>query len=227
MKRIKLLISILTVIVCILFGCSKKETVSLTELMPEEKQQEAEEQVPQEASTPAEMPEQPEIPQETPEAGEEKLAVHICGAVANPGVYELPQGSRLYQAVEAAGGFTQEAQQDFLNQAESLQDGSRIYVPTTEEAMEALKEGEQSFITGGVQTEENGGKAESAGNGFVNINTASEAELCTLAGIGSTKAKSIIAYRTENGNFNKIEDIMNVDGIKDALFQKIRDSITV
>ena len=220
-KKYKLLSGIAAVIVCILLGCKKRETVLLTELKEEEEQE-----ITADIPLPTEIPFREETPQP-----ERKLVVHICGAVQNPGVYELPEGSRIYQVIEAAGGFLDEAQQDYLNQAESIRDGSRIYVPTKEEAMEALEKEGQSFITESSVLYESDGEAtdgnETNRDGLVNINTASESELCTLAGIGSSKAKSIIAYRTENGNFHKIEDIMNVEGIKDGLFQKIRDSITV
>lgn len=219
-KKRKLLFSISVIVFCILLGCRKKETLMLTDLTPvlEEETSEqtaAEEELSEQAMQPA--------VEETPGPAEEKLVVHICGAVNKPGVYELPKGSRICHAVEAAGGFSEEAEQDFLNQAQSLEDGIRIYIPTTEEAQAALQQEEQDFITGA--SGENLGNA--TDTGLVNINTASEAELCTLSGIGSGKAQSIIAYRTKNGSFQKIEDIMNVEGIKDGLFQKIRDSITV
>lgn len=103
-------------------------------------------------------------------------------------------------------------------------DGSRIYVPTKEEASLADKDS-QAFITGSAEGPVEG---ESITNsGLVNINTASREELCNLSGIGSGKAESIINYRMENGNFHTIEEIMNVEGIKDGLFQKIKDKITV
>lgn len=145
----------------------------------------------------------------------ETYVVHICGAVQNPGVYILEEESRIYQAIERAGGFSEEADQDYLNQADRLVDGMKLYVPTREET-------DASGIWQGV------GKMEpQAENALVNINTAGEELLCTLSGVGSTRAKSIIAYREKHGAFQKIEDIMNVDGIKDGLFQKIKDSITV
>lgn len=196
----KLLLSIPVIIACILFGCEKKEKVLLTDLNPAK-----------EEADPAFPAAEEESLQEA-ENGEGLIVVHICGAVENPGVYELPEGSRIYQGIQAAGGFSSEAGQDGLNQAGMLQDGIRLYVPTVDEtALESL------FEYDGASKEK----------GLVNINTATEEELCTLSGIGSGKAKSIITYRTENGSFKSIEDIMNVEGIKDGLFQKIRDSITV
>lgn len=205
----RILLSILAVIACILFGCEKKETVYLTRQGIEER-----EEIPQteEAAPSFEIQEK--------EKREEKVCmIHICGAVMHPGVYELSEESRIYQAVEAAGGFTKEAAQDYLNQAQSITDGERLYVPTIEEVRQAMETGEipGGFADAGADRE----------NGLVNINTADEEELCTLSGIGSGKAKSIIDYRTQNGEFRKVEDIMQVEGIKEGLFAKIKDSITV
>lgn len=160
--------------------------------------------------------------------GLKECVVHICGAVTRPGVYTLEGESRVYQAIERAGGFMEDADADFLNQADFLSDGMKIYVPTKAEVEEA----------GGLpKWQEAGENANQAGNSgstnekmdtsLININTASEELLCTLPGIGSSKAKSIIAYREKNGFFQKIEDIMHVEGIKDGLFQKIKDGITV
>lgn len=150
--------------------------------------------------------------------------VHICGAVNRPGVYVMEEESRIYQAVEQAGGFRPDAHEDYLNQAGLLFDGMKIYVPTKEE-VEAGGGGE------GLLAPALGGEPSSqdpVGNpSLVNINTAGEDLLCTLNGVGSTRAKSIIAYREKNGPFQKIEDIMKVEGIKDGLFQKIKDSIRV
>lgn len=144
--------------------------------------------------------------------------VHVCGAVERPGVYELPQGSRIYQAIECAGGLSNEADPDYLNQADFVSDGEKVYVPTREEVAE-MDSPLQNVVTQSGET--------SATSGLVNLNTASEDQLCTLPGIGSSKARSIIAYREEHGSFDRIESVMNVAGIKDGLFQKIKAYITV
>lgn len=119
-----------------------------------------------------------------------------------------------------AGGFADEADSEYLNQAGNLQDGMKLYVPTKEQ----VEKNE-------VPTEQGNGDSllpkETADDGRVNINTATEGMLCTLPGIGTSKAKSIIAYREEHGAYEQIEDIMKVTGIKEGLFQKIRDRITV
>jgi len=145
----------------------------------------------------------------------EGIAVYVCGEVNVPGVYELPDGSRLYQAVEAAGGMKDTAAGTYLNQAEILIDGQSIYVPSAEEAAEW-----QNGAGGMPGT----GNADSA---KVNINTAAADELMTLSGIGEAKARSIIEYRETNGRFQQIEDIKNIPGIKEGVFEKIRDQITV
>ncbi len=137
------------------------------------------------------------------------IYVHICGEVKNPGVYELPEGSRIFEAVEAAGGFTEEAAQTSLNLAQTICDEAQIVILTWEEAEEkARQEREQAA-------------------GIVNINTASKEQLMTLTGIGESRAEDIIRYRKESGGFRSIEEIMNVPGIKESAYLKIKDSITV
>lgn len=151
-----------------------------------------------------------------PEEDRRYCVVHICGAVKEPGVYTLEEKSRIYQAVEEAGGFREDAASDYLNQADLIADGMKIYVPTVTEAEELQPAG------GWAETEGTGQE-----KGLVNINTAGEELLKTLPGVGESKAKSIIAYREKNGGFRQAEDIMKVEGIKEGLFQKIKDSITV
>ena len=156
-------------------------------------------------------------PAKGPEEGEDsngEIVVYVCGEVNAPGVYELPEGSRLYQALDAAGGMTGAAADTYLNQAEGLSDGQSIYVPSAEEAADWKN-----------------GIAEPAGSGNtdagkVNINTANKEELMTLSGIGEAKALSIMEYRETNGRFEKIEDIKNIPGIKDGVFEKIKDQIS-
>lgn len=137
------------------------------------------------------------------------IYVHICGEVKNPGVYELPEGSRIFEAVEAAGGFTEYAAQASLNQAQQVSDGTQIVILSLDEAEEkARREQEQAA-------------------GIVNLNTASKEQLMTLAGIGESRAEDILRYREESGGFQSIEEIMNVPGIKESAYLKIKDSITV
>ena len=165
----------------------------------------------------------------------ETIMVHVCGAVLCEGVYELPTGSRVVDAVRAAGGFSEEADSEYVNQALVLADGVKVRIPTLEETVAAgqgddtdITALEQSSDTAGVtgMYDDNGSASDMAG-GKVNINTADETQLCTIPGIGPGRAKSIIAYREEQGRFGTIEDIMKVSGIKDKFFSKIKDYITV
>lgn len=141
--------------------------------------------------------------------------VHICGEVASPGVYELEEGSRIFQAVAVAGGFTENAAADSLNMAEPVKDGMKIQVPDKEEAKKLLDQALSS------------GTGSSEGRRKVNLNTADKGQLMTLRGVGEAKADDIIRYRESHGGFQKIEDIMKISGIKEAAFQKIKDDITV
>ncbi len=162
-----------------------------------------------------------------PEAGGEEQAaeascyVHICGEVVSPGVYKLPEGSRIFEAVEMAGGFTEAAASSWLNLAQVITDGMKIVVPSEAELDAA----------GGYSVFADSGAAlppeASADSGKVNINTADKEMLMTLKGIGEARAEDIIRYREESGPFQTIEDIMKVSGIKEAAFDKIKDDITV
>ena len=140
------------------------------------------------------------------------IYVQVSGAVNHPGVYELPLGSRVFQALEPAGGMTQEAQEKSINQAQTLEDGQMIWVPTVEEAA-ALPEQQPESLA--------------KDDGKVNLNTATKEELQTLPGIGEAKAQSIVAWREEHGSFTQIEDIMKIEGIKEGVFSKIKDSVKV
>lgn len=145
--------------------------------------------------------------------------VHICGAVARPGVYEMEEGQRIYQVVEQAGGYTQDAAVDYLNLAEPVADGMKLVVPTQEELLS--EPGENLYGTAALR------KPTAAEPAKVNLNTATKEELMGLSGIGEARAGDIIRYRENSGGFQAIEDIMKVPGIKDAAFQKIKDEITV
>ncbi len=135
------------------------------------------------------------------------LLVHVCGAVQSEGVYELEPGSRVEDAIRAAGGFAPGADRTYLNLARPVADGEQICIPTETEA-ESLRE-----------------EVRRQSDGLVNINTADAAELETLPGIGAAKAQAIVAWREENGGFSQIEDIMKVPGIKESAFSLIRDRI--
>lgn len=132
------------------------------------------------------------------------ITVHVCGEVYFPGVYTIYRGSRVYEVIQQAGGFTAEADTEAINQAKEVVDEEQIYIPSISEREE-----------------------DSDKQSLINLNKADEEELCKIPGIGSTRAKQILDYRIEHGNFKTIEDIMNVTGIKEGIFEKIAPYITV
>lgn len=146
------------------------------------------------------------------------ICVFVCGAVKQEGVYELPIGARINDALLAAGGFAENAAEQVVNLADFIEDGQRIYFPTEEEVQEQPERWQDP------ETETNGQTMEA---GVVNINTAGKEELMSLSGIGEAKAENIITYRETQGAFEKTEDIMNVNGIGENLFQKIKNDICV
>lgn len=143
-----------------------------------------------------------------------KIYVYVCGAVKMPGVYELEKGTRVFQAVQAAGGMTGDASAASVNQARAVNDGEQIYIPTLEEVRNT-ETGVGQTVIGGT------------GKKKVNINTAGMEELMTLTGIGEAKARSIMEYREENGGFGKIEELMEIEGIKEGVFNKIKEDIMI
>ena len=152
-----------------------------------------------------------EIEKESNSEAETCIYVNVCGQVANPGVYRLTKESRMFEAIEAAGGITEDAHETVLNLAEVLEDGQQIYIPSRKE----------------VETQEKTEKEAEKDDGKINLNSASKEELMTLSGIGEVKAQAIISYREEHGGFQSIEELTEVAGIKDASFQKVKDQIKV
>lgn len=149
-----------------------------------------------------------EEPVEKEDTEDPVICVYVCGEVASPGVYELPEGSRVYEAVDAAGGLLEGVDATGVNMAEKLADGQQITV---------CKEGAYT----------DGGSGASDPVEKVNLNTAGMEELMTLSGIGESRAEDIIEYRTTFGEFSSVEDIMNVSGIGEKMFEKIKDDIEV
>ncbi|MBQ7481217.1 MAG: helix-hairpin-helix domain-containing protein [Lachnospiraceae bacterium] len=150
------------------------------------------------------------------------ITVYVCGAVNRSGVYRLPGQPRVIDAIEAACGMNEFADTDYINQAMLIEDGQKIYVPTREETAamgDASMTGDIALYDGRGET---GGRDEK-----VNINTADAAELMTLPGIGEAKAALIIEYRSGSGGFKAIEDIMNISGIKEGMFNRIKDKICI
>lgn len=174
----------------------------------------------------------------------ESLYVDLCGEVKNPGVYELPVGNRIFHAIKAAGGFTDQAETRCVNQAEALYDGEKITIYSRKEAEEMGGWKQLTGITGNLASADNTGNSVGAGNGSavgapangsagtddtgkINLNQADKNLLMTLSGVGEAKAEAIISYREKNGAFSAVEDVMQVTGIKEKLFEQIRDKITV
>ena len=197
-------------------GCRKEEAVSLEEAdfsLEEEGQETGSEEVAgSDASDGAE------------EGQPEQIYVYVCGQVANPGVYELPPGSRVFEAINAAGGLLDAAAGYMLNQAEKMEDGQKIYVPSEEEAQagEAVP-GQADGMPAGSAGPESGEDSD----GKININSATKDELRTLSGIGEKKAQAIISYRESHGGFQSAEELMEVEGIKTGTYEKIKDRIKI
>lgn len=146
---------------------------------------------------------------QTEEAG--TVFVFVCGQVAVPGVYELPAGSRIYDAIMQAGGCMETADICAVNQAGYLEDGMQIYIPAIGEAYKEAASEEQASRT----------------DGRISINHADKNELMTLPGIGESKADAILEYRQSHGAFSSIEELMNIPGIKEGIFNNIQDYIKV
>ena len=191
----------------------------------------------------AELPDEPEAEieaePETPAVEVTTVYVHVCGAVRNPGVYELLTDDRVFTAIEAAGGFTEDASQDYVNLAEHVADGMKITIPTEDE-LAATETDTATGTVAPVAIEYPGGSSvasdgtagsntgtDGASSGLININTADETLLTSITGIGETRARAIIAYREEHGPFARTEDIKNVSGIGDSTYNKLKDEITV
>jgi competence protein ComEA len=141
------------------------------------------------------------------------LFVHVLGAVAHPGLYTLPAGSRVVDAVGAAGGMTHDADQSGVNLARLLSDGEQLVVPHV---------GEVVAPAAGAT-----GRAASVPGGKVNLNTATEDELETLPRVGPAMAAKILDWRTQNGRFTSVDDLMNISGIGQKTFDSLKDLVTV
>lgn len=143
-----------------------------------------------------------------------KIYVDIGGEVEMPGVYEVKEGTRLFEVIERAGGLTENADIDGINRAEAVIDGQKIMINAKGE--------EASIESSDTQT-----KSQNAAEGKVNINTATSAELQTIPGIGPSKAERIIEYRDTNGRFKSIDEIQNISGIGSKTFESIKEYISV
>ena len=199
-----------------LAGCSRRDTeeYGIEELQLTEKTRQEDVKAGTKQTEETDAAGDDEIRKSAETSGETTVFVYVCGAVKEPGVYELDADARVYEAIQSAGGVTEQAAQDTVNQARVVTDGEQIYVPTEEEAAQGAGVGENTVTEGTV-------------NSKVNINTAGKEELMTLTGIGEAKAESILKYRDENGKFGSIEELMEIEGIKEGVFGKIKDDITI
>lgn len=159
------------------------------------------------------------IPETEIETEYKPIMVDVKGAVKYPGVYTLSEEQRVVDAVEAAGGYTDDANPVLINHAQRLQDEMVIYIPKTGE--------EPSEVMEQLQTSPANGSGSGSANGKININKAMEAELTQLPGIGPSKAGAIIQHRSEHGNFQVIDDLKKVTGIGDKTFEQLKDLIDV
>ncbi|MBA8815999.1 competence protein ComEA [Microbacterium halimionae] len=141
--------------------------------------------------------------------------VHVSGAVADPGLYQLPAGARVMDAVAAAGGFAEDADSDSINLARSVSDGEQLHVATP---------GEQPAAGSGPG---GGGSGAAGGSALVNVNTADVAILDTLPGVGPAIAQRIVDWRTANGRFNSVDDLLAVPGIGDSILAGLRELVSV
>ncbi len=188
MKVLKKIYIVVLIASCILFGgCRTQEELFLVQATEGE-----------EAYVSSELTEAPL-----------QIAVYVCGQVKSPGVVYLPEDARAVDAVEAAGGLTEDADAEYINLAARVADGEKLYIPDWQEGL-TLREQDMQRLSG-----------------LVNINTADAEQLMTLPGIGESKAQDIIAYRNEHGAFSRIEDLMKVSGIKESLFIKVKERIVV
>lgn len=195
--------------VLIFVGCGTQDSI-LKRGQPEtgslEEQQDTETVYNVESETQDEKPEQKEKPLQ------EWIYVDVCGAVRNPGVYRIEAGSRVFQVLEQAGGCTEKASLETVNQADLLTDGQKIRIYTKEEAgqMEKKLQEEDPLL-----------------DDRVDINRAGKEELMTLAGVGETRAQAILAYRETHGSFSSVEELMQVEGIKEKTYEKLKDQIRI
>jgi len=152
----------------------------------------------------------------------EEIILHIVGAIKNPGIVRIKEGSRIVDVIEAAGGITEDADMSKINLAYIVEDGQKIFVPSITDEITEETEYVTSESGDNIIVDNNEGE-----NMMVNINKATQTELETLPGIGPAMALRIIEHREENGNFENIEDIKNVKGIGDAKFENIKNNICV
>lgn len=157
------------------------------------------------------------------------IVVYVNGAVKKPGVYRVPDDTRVYQLLERAGGFTEDADKSAVNLAGRLKDGQQLNFPScVETAQKGYRSASRRSSSGkrsGAYREYGSSAADSGTK--INLNTATQEELESVKGIGPKMAASIVDYRRENGNFSRLEDLLLVKGIGTKKYEKIRDRLTL
>lgn len=146
-----------------------------------------------------------------------ELTVHVAGAVSQPGLYRLPEGSRVADALDKAGGASPDAVLDNINLAAKLTDGQKVMLARVQSQ-------QQQPLAGAAPL---AGKAPAQAGTLININTASAAELETLPGIGPSMSRRIIDHREKNGSFNSVEDLDDVEGIGPRKLESLKDLVTI
>lgn len=153
------------------------------------------------------------------------VVVDVKGAVKKPGIYRMDQDARVMEAIEEAGGYTKSANPKLINHAAKLQDEMVIYIPRKGEKIPEQLGGAASVVSPSTNQAASGGASDQQAQ--VNLNTADETELQTLSGIGPAKSAAIIAYRTQTGPFQTIEDLKKVSGFGEKTFERLQPLITV
>lgn len=204
MKYNKIFMLGMLVAVCVLCGCSNGE-VQMTV-----KENAVLDEADSDGTAGSTQPAETTKTEKKPET--DSIYVYVCGHVVNPGVYALDGQARICDAIALAGGISEDGRGEALDQAEHMTDGQTLYVPGVDEEWSM----EDSKAVGADRAD-----------GKVNINTASREELMTLPGIGESKAETIIKYREEHGDFESIEGLMEIPGIKEGIYNKIKEGIKV
>lgn len=205
---IRLFVCVCAAVVCVcLTGCGERVTV--TAVQNEDTTSTDADEIAQEASEADSAGSDVDGSSASDKQDSDMISVFVCGAVVNEGVYELPEDARKNAALDAAGGFAEDADTSSVNLADRVCDGEKIYFP---------REGETA-------TEQS--SAEGSESVLVNINTADISGLTELPGIGETRAERIVAYRQSHGSFSTKEELKNVSGIGDSIYEGLEDYITV